>query len=63
MTLTLSDEEREVLGLALAQYVEELRREINHTDDHAFRGQLERQQHVLQAVASRLSDTRSPGTR
>jgi hypothetical protein len=59
MTLTLSDEEREMLSQALVHYVNELRREINHTDDHAFKARLQRQAHVLQGLVSRLGDKRS----
>jgi hypothetical protein len=56
MTLAMSDEEREVLSHALVHYVEELRREINHTDDHAFKARLQRQAHVLQGLVSHLDD-------
>ena len=56
MTLALSDEEQHELLRALVQYVEELRREINHTDDHAFKARLQHQAHVLQGVMSRLAD-------
>ena len=56
MTLTLSEEERHVLSDALAHYVDELRREIHHTDDHVFKGRLQRQAHILQGLESRLSD-------
>ena len=59
MTLTLGEEEQEVLSRALAHYLNELRDEINHTDDHAFKARLQRQQHVLQGLASRLGDKRS----
>ena len=59
MTFTLSDEEHEVLAHALAHYVEELRREIHHTDDHAFKGRLQRQAQVLQGLVSRLGDRQS----
>ena len=58
MTLTLSDEEREVLSHALAHYVEELRREINHTDDHAFKSRLQREEQVLQGLVARLGERR-----
>jgi len=54
MTLTLSDEEREVLSHALAHYVDELHHEINHTDDHEFKSQLQHEEQVLQALAARL---------
>ena len=56
MTVTLSDEEREVLSHALAHYVDELRREINHTDDHGFKSRLQRE--VLQGLVARLGDKR-----
>jgi len=59
MTLTLSDEEQEMLSRALAQYVDELRREINHTDDCTFKAQLQREEHVLQGLGSRLGDKRA----
>ena len=52
MTLTLSDEEREVLSHALAHYVDELRREIDHTDDHGFKSRLQREEHVLQGLGA-----------
>ena len=59
MPLMLSDEEREVLSHALAHYLDELRREINHTDDHAFKARLQHQAHALQGLVSRLADKRS----
>ena len=59
MTLTLGEEEQEVLSRALAHYLNELRDEINHTDDHAFKARLQHQEHVLQSLASRLGDKRS----
>jgi hypothetical protein len=61
MTLTLSDEEREMLSHALAHYVDDLRREINHTDDHGFKSRLQREEHVLQGLVARLGDKR-PGS-
>jgi hypothetical protein len=59
MMLTVGEEEQEVLSRALAHYLSELCDEINHTDDHAFKARLQRQEHVLQGLASRLGDTRS----
>jgi hypothetical protein len=59
MTLTLGEEEQEVLSRALAHYLNELRDEINHTDDHAFKARLQRQEHVLQGLAARLGVQRS----
>jgi hypothetical protein len=59
MTLALSDEEQGVLSDALAHYLDELRREINHTDYHDFKARLQDQEHVLQGLASRLGDKRS----
>jgi len=59
MTLTLSDEEQEVLSQALVHYLDELRREIDHTDDRTFKARLQRQAHVLESLVSRLGDTRS----
>ena len=59
MTLTLGVEEQEVLSRALAHYLNELRDEINHTDDHSFKARLQRQEHVLQSLASQLGDKRS----
>jgi hypothetical protein len=59
MTFTLSNEEQEMLSQALVHYVDELRREINHTDDHAFKARLQRQAYVLQGLVSRLGDKRS----
>ena len=58
MTLTLSDEERGVLSHALAHYVDELRREIDHTDDHGFKSRLQHEAHVLQGLADRLGEKR-----
>ena len=58
MTFTLSDEEREVLSCALAHYVDELRREINHRDEHGFKSRLQREEHVLQGLVARLADKR-----
>jgi hypothetical protein len=59
MTLTLSEEEQEILSHALAHYLNELRGEINHTDDHAFKARLQRQELVLQGLASQPGDKRS----
>ena len=59
MTLTLGEEEQEVLSSALAHYLTELRDEINHTADRAFKARLQRQEHVLQSLASQLGDKRS----
>jgi hypothetical protein len=59
MTLVLGDEEQDVLSQALVHYVDELRSEINHTDDHAFKARLQRQALVLQGLVSRLGDKRS----
>ena len=59
MTLTLGEEEQEVLSLALAHYLNELRDEINHTDDHGFKARLQHQARVLQGLVSRLGDKRS----
>ena len=61
MTLTLNDEERDVLSRALGHYVDELRREISHTDDHDFKSRLQREEHVLQGLVARLGDKR-PGS-
>ena len=58
MTLTLSDEEGEVLSHALAHYLGELRREINHTDDHGFKSRLQREEQVLQGLVARIGDKR-----
>jgi hypothetical protein len=57
MTVTLTDEEREVLSHALEHYVGELRREINHTDDYGFKSRLQREERLLQGLAARLGPT------
>jgi len=54
MTLTLSNEERDVLGRRLAQLMKDLRREIDHTDDREFRTGLQHEERVLQALVARL---------
>lgn len=59
MTLTLGEEEQEVLSHALAHYLNGLRDEINHTDDREFKARLQHQEDVLQGLASRLGDKRS----
>jgi len=58
MTLTLSDEEQQELLRVLVHYVDELRREINHTDEHGFKSRLQREEHVLQGLVARLGDKR-----
>ena len=54
MTLALSDEEREMLAQLLAQDLRELRVEINHTDDRAFKAHLQHREQVLSGLLTRL---------
>lgn len=54
-TLSLNDEEHEVLTDVLNQDLRELANEINHTDDHAFKMRLQERERLIRSVATRLA--------
>jgi hypothetical protein len=61
MTLTLNDEELGLLTAVLEQDLHGLEVEINHTDDRAFKADLEHRAAVLRGVVERLGGGKSPG--
>jgi hypothetical protein len=52
--LTLTEQERNELRLALRIYVTDLRMEISHTDRYEFREELKAKRAVLEEVLRRL---------
>jgi hypothetical protein len=52
--LTLTEQERNELRLALSIYVTDLRMEISHTDRYEFREELKTKRAVLEEVLRRL---------
>jgi len=52
--LSLADEEARELASALDIRLLEMRSELAHTDDHAYKNDLRRSRDRLQAVAQRL---------
>ena len=58
MELTLNVEERELLLEILEQRHRELQREISHTDHHAFKLALRKNEKALESVVSRLRTLR-----
>jgi hypothetical protein len=54
MNIELSDEEARGLASALDIRLLEMRSELAHTDDHAYKNDLRRSRDLLQAVAQRL---------
>jgi len=54
MTLTLSDEERELLSEILEERHEALLREIWHTDHRDFKLSLQKKEKILDALLSRF---------
>jgi hypothetical protein len=55
MTLTVSEEEQEVLGRILAGRLRDLRVEIRHTDSRDFRTQLRHEEELIEKLMDRLS--------
>jgi hypothetical protein len=54
MTLTVTDEEQELLGRLLAGRLRDLRVEIRHTDSREFRTELRREEDVIEKLMGRL---------
>lgn len=54
MTLELDDDERRTLADVLAEDVHELRGEITHTDERAFKARLQQREQVLERLLARL---------
>jgi hypothetical protein len=55
-TITLSDTEQTVLIELLDQQPKELRREIHHTDDHAYRDSLREKGSTLEELLKKLQE-------
>jgi hypothetical protein len=55
-TITLSDTEQTVLIELLDQQLKELRREIHHTDDHAYRVSLREKGVTLEELWKKLKE-------
>ena len=60
--LTLTEQERNELRLALRIYVTDLRVEISHTDRYEFREELKAKRAVLEEVLRRLGGATSAST-
>ena len=54
LTLTLSDEEREILFEILEMRHRALLREIRHTDNRDFKASLQKREKVLESLLSRF---------
>ena len=54
-TITLSDEERNLLAEVLQETISELRMEIADTDSHDYRAQLHKREDMLKAMVKRIS--------
>lgn len=54
LSLTLNEEEKELLEEILAERHRSLLMEISHTDHHHFKGVLRRKLEVLESVLSRF---------
>jgi hypothetical protein len=55
-TITLSDTEQTLLIELLDQQLKELRREIHHTDDHAYRDHLKEKGATLEELWKKLME-------
>jgi hypothetical protein len=53
-TLSLTEEEQDLLTQVLDQDLRELGNEINHTDDNAFKARLRDRERVLRGLLTRL---------
>lgn len=60
-SLTLNDEERELLAEVLQETISELRMEIADTDSHDYRAQLHKREDMLKALVKRVSTVASTG--
>lgn len=54
-TITLNDEERNLLAEVLQETISELRMEIADTDSHDYRAQLHKREDMLKAMVKRIS--------
>jgi hypothetical protein len=54
-SLSLNDEERDLLEEVLKETISELRMEIADTDSHDYRAQLHKREDMLKALAKRIS--------
>jgi hypothetical protein len=54
-SLTLNQEEHDLLAEVLQETISELRMEIADTDSHDYRAQLHKREDMLKALASRIS--------
>jgi hypothetical protein len=54
-SLTLNQEERDLLAEVLHETISELRMEIADTDSHDYRAQLHKREDMLKALANRMS--------
>jgi hypothetical protein len=55
MTLTMNEEEQEVLGRLLAGRLHDLRIEVRHTDSREFKIQLRHEEAILERLVERLA--------
>jgi hypothetical protein len=55
MTVTVTEEEQEVLGRVLAGRLRDLRVEIRHTDSREFKTQLRHEEEILERLVDRLA--------
>ena len=55
LSLTLNDEERELLADVLREAISDLRMEIADTDSHDYRTMLHRREDLLKQMAARLA--------
>ena len=55
LSLTLNDEERELLADVLREAISDLRMEIADTDSHDYRAMLHRREDLLKQMAARLT--------
>ena len=55
LSLTLNDEERELLAEVLREAISDLRMEIADTDSHDYRTMLHRREDLLKQMAARLA--------
>jgi hypothetical protein len=55
-TITLNNTEQTLLVELLDQQLKELRREIHHTDDHAYRASLKEKEATLEELWKKLKE-------
>jgi len=59
MNLEIADEEAQELRIALDIRLREMRNELVHTDDHAYRNDLRRSLERLEKIAERIGGKRA----